>query len=214
VAIALFACVLVHELAHSLYALRKGGRVRDITLLMVGGVSQMSEPPKEVKHEAIMALAGPLVSFALGAEFHLLRLLADHASFNLRFALFYLGILNLALGAFNLLPAFPMDGGRILRAVLATRMGLVQATRTAAKVGKVFAVVFGVLGVLTINMLLVLIAFFMFIGAEGEVPRGGGEGVAGAVAPAGRDERGRCRPCCRLTSPSTRPPSGCSGSGA
>ena len=168
VALALFASVLVHELAHSLYALRKGGRVRDITLLLIGGVSQLTEPPKEAKDEAVMAFVGPLLSLLLGGGFLALHALADEASFNLRFALFYLGSLNLFLGAFNLLPAFPMDGGRVLRALLVGRVGFVRATQIAAQVGKVFAVLFGVFGFLSGNMLLVLIAFFVYVGARGE----------------------------------------------
>lgn len=168
VAIALFVSVLVHELAHSLYALRAGGQVRDITLLMIGGVSQIAEPPKETRQEAIMALVGPLVSLGLGGVFYLMHALADAASFSIRFALFYLASLNLLLGLFNLLPAFPMDGGRILRSVLATRMGVVRATQIACRVGKVFALLFGIWGFFSFNMLLLLIAFFVYVGAEGE----------------------------------------------
>lgn len=168
VAVALFASVLVHELAHSLYALRHGGRVRDITLLMVGGVSEMSEAPRHARDEAIMALVGPLASLGIASVLFLLYAGSARASFNLRFAMFYLGSLNLFLGAFNLLPAFPMDGGRILRALLTSRMGLVRATHIAARVGKVFAVLFAVWGFLTFNMLLLLIAFFVFVGAEAE----------------------------------------------
>lgn len=170
VALALFLSVLVHELAHSLYALRRGGRVRDITLLLIGGISQISEMPRAPKHEAIMALVGPLVSIGLGALLYALHvLLADTTSFQLRFALFYLAGLNLFLGVFNLLPAYPMDGGRILRALLSPRLGEVRATRVAAGVGKVFAIAFGVWGFFSFNMLLVLIAFFVFIGAESEM---------------------------------------------
>ncbi|MFZ5895518.1 MAG: site-2 protease family protein [Myxococcota bacterium] len=168
VAIALFLSVLVHELAHSLYALQAGGRVRDITLLLIGGVSEIAEPPKQVRHEAIMALVGPVVSLALGGGLYLLHLVSGEMSFNLRFALFYLASLNLFLGIFNLLPAFPMDGGRILRSLLATRMGLVRATHIASQIGKVFAVAFGIWGFLSFNMLLILIAFFVFVGAEAE----------------------------------------------
>jgi Zn-dependent protease len=169
VALALFLSVLLHELAHSLYALRRGGRVRDITLLLIGGVSQISEMPREPRHEAVMALVGPLVSIGLGALLYGLHvLLADTSSFQLRFALFYLAGLNLFLGLFNLLPAYPMDGGRILRALLSSRLGELRATRVAAAVGKVFAVGFGIWGFLSFNMLLVLIAFFVFIGAESE----------------------------------------------
>jgi Zn-dependent protease len=168
VAVFLFASVLVHELAHSLYALRKGGRVRDIVLLMIGGVSQISEPPKGARAEAVMALVGPLVSLALGAVFYVLHLVVDASWFGLRFATFYLASLNLFLGAFNLLPAFPMDGGRILRAVLTRSQGPVRATRIAATVGKAFAVLFGAWGLLSTNMMLILLAVFVFVGANGE----------------------------------------------
>jgi Zn-dependent protease/predicted transcriptional regulator len=168
VAVALFLSVLVHELAHSLYALRAGGRVTDITLLLIGGVSQIAEPPKEMRQEAIMALVGPAVSLGLGGGVYLLHILSGGASFNLRFALFYLASLNLFLGVFNLLPAFPMDGGRVLRSLLATRLGLLRATHIASWVGKAFAVLFGIWGFLSFNMLLLLIAFFVFSGAEAE----------------------------------------------
>ena len=167
-ALALFASVLVHELAHSLYALRKGGKVRAITLLMIGGVSQISEAPKKTRDEAVMALVGPVTSLALGLLFYLVHSFAGRADFNLRFAVFYLGSLNLFLGVFNLLPAFPMDGGRILRALLAGRFGLVRATNIASSVGKVFAVLFALWGFVSFNMFLVLIAFFVFVGADAE----------------------------------------------
>lgn len=168
VALALFASVLVHELAHSLYALQRGGRVRGITLLMVGGVSEISEPPEKARQEAVMALVGPLVSLALGGVFFLVHRYSDWASFNLRFAFFYLGSLNVFLGVFNLLPAFPMDGGRILRALLTDRMGAVRATSVASRVGKGFAVLFGLWALVSFNMFLLLLAFFVFIGAEAE----------------------------------------------
>lgn len=168
-ALALFVSVLLHELAHSLYALRKGGQVRDITLMMVGGVSQISRMPREAKHEAMMAFAGPLLSIVLGLLlFGVHALVADTPSFQLRFALFYLAGLNVLLGFFNLLPAFPMDGGRILRALLSRRIGLVKATRIAAFVGKAFAVLFGIWGIASMNVLLMLIAVFVFMGAESE----------------------------------------------
>jgi Zn-dependent protease len=168
-ALALFVSVLLHELAHSLYALRRGGQVRDITLMMIGGVSQISQMPREPRHEAIMAFAGPLLSILLGLLLYGLHaLIADTPSFQLRFALFYLGGLNLFLGFFNLLPAFPMDGGRILRALLSRRIGLVQATRISAGVGKAFAVLFGIWGLFTMNVLLMVIGVFVFMGAESE----------------------------------------------
>lgn len=169
VALALFLSVLVHELAHSLYALRAGGKVRDITLIMIGGVSQLSEPPRGARAEAVMALVGPVTSLLLGGVFYLLyRAIADTGLLDLRFALFQLVYLNVVLGLFNLVPAFPMDGGRILRGVLASRWGLLRATRVAARAGKVFAVVFAILGFLTANILLMVIAFFVYFGAESE----------------------------------------------
>ncbi len=169
VALALFASVLVHELAHSLYALSHGGKVRSITLLMIGGVSELTDPPRRPAEEAWMALAGPVTSLVLGALF----LAASRAArglggFDARFALFYLGELNLFLGLFNLLPAFPMDGGRILRGLLVRSRGPVRATQIAATFGKIFAALFAIAGFLGGNFMLVLVAFFVFIGAEGE----------------------------------------------
>jgi Zn-dependent protease/CBS domain-containing protein len=169
VAIGLFAAVLVHELAHALYALSKGIAVRDITLLMIGGVSQIAEQPKKSREEAIMALVGPITSLVLGGIFYLLFLSTRGiAYFDLRFALFYLSQLNLALGIFNLIPAFPMDGGRVLRAALVPRLGMLRATRAAAIAGKTFAVIFGILGLFSFNILLILVALFVYFGAEGE----------------------------------------------
>lgn len=169
VALALFASVLIHELAHSLYALSHGGRVRSITLLMLGGVSELTEAPHRPAQEAWMALAGPATSFAIAAVcYGLLRATRGFGNFDVRFALFYLGQLNFVLGVFNLLPAFPMDGGRILRALLVRRRGLARATQIAALVGKGFAVLFALAGLFAGNFILVIIAFFVFIGAEGE----------------------------------------------
>ena len=168
VAVALFLAVLVHELAHALYGQAKGAQVRDITLLMIGGVSSMTEMPKKLKDEAVMAAVGPLTSLLLGALFYGLYKVTGTASFNLRFALFYVAQLNLALGVFNLIPAFPMDGGRVLRALLAGRFGLVQGTRVAATLGKAIAGLLAVLGILGFNLVLLFIAYFVYIGADGE----------------------------------------------
>ena len=116
-----------------------------------------------------MALAGPVTSLLMGGlSLGVARLLGEEGSFNLRFAFFYLGSLNVFLGCFNLLPAFPMDGGRVLRALLTGRLGPVRATRVAGRVGKGFAVLFGLYGLLSGNFLLLFIAFFVFMGAEAE----------------------------------------------
>src|SRR6202022_4623456 len=168
-ALALFASVLIHELAHSLYALKKGGRVQDITLLMIGGVSNLSTPPKTTRQEAVMALVGPLTSLLLAGVFYAAnRVVAGLDSFDLQFALFYLAEMNLFLGLFNLLPAFPMDGGRIARAMLTERYGLLRATQLAVGLGKAFAALFGIVGLFSFNVVLMIIAFFIFVGAEAE----------------------------------------------
>jgi Zn-dependent protease len=166
IAVALFASVLVHELAHSLYALGHGGKVRSITLHMVGGMSELTAPPRS---EILMALAGPAISLALGGLFvGLAGLTTGRGLPNVSFGLFYLGQLNLVLGLFNLLPAFPMDGGRILRGGLARRMGIVRATRIAARVGRAFALLFALLGFLSLNILLLFVSFIVYVGSESE----------------------------------------------
>jgi Zn-dependent protease/CBS domain-containing protein len=169
IAVALFASVLLHELAHSLYALRKGGRVRAITLLMIGGVSEISEPPRTPGQEAMMAFVGPATSLALGLLFlALYAVAAAGAHPRLALGAFALGYLNAFLAVFNLLPAFPMDGGRVLRGLLARRIGPVRATQIAARVGKAFALAFAGWGFATSNFVLMLVAFFVWMGAESE----------------------------------------------
>ncbi len=169
VAVGLFASVFAHELAHTVYALRRGGRVRSITLMMVGGVSELTEAPPRPRDEALMALVGPLTSILLAALLGgVTWLMRDLGSFNLQFACFYLASLNLFLGLFNLLPAFPMDGGRIVRASLTGRLGAVRATRVASLLGRGFAVLFGLWGLVSFNPFLMVIAVFVFMGAEGE----------------------------------------------
>jgi Zn-dependent protease len=169
VAVGLFASVLVHELAHTVYALRRGGRVRSITLMMVGGVSELTEAPPRPRDEALMALVGPLASIVLAVAFGGgTWLLQGTRSFNLQFACFYLASLNFFLGAFNLLPAFPMDGGRIVRASLTGRLGAVRATRVASLMGRAIAVLMGLWGAFSLNPFLLVIAVFIYVGAEGE----------------------------------------------
>jgi Zn-dependent protease/CBS domain-containing protein len=169
VAVGLFASVLVHELAHVFYALRTGGEVRSITLMIVGGVSEVTELPRRHRDEVLMALVGPLASVGLaGLFFGALFLLPPMRSFALPFSLFYLASLNLILGLFNLVPAFPMDGGRILRGLLAGRFGLVRATQVSAWVGMGFAVLFVLVGLFTLNIMLAIIGVFVFSGAGNE----------------------------------------------
>ncbi|WP_437926498.1 site-2 protease family protein [Sorangium sp. So ce291] len=167
-AVGLFVAILAHELAHSFVALRNGVRVRSITLMMLGGVSQIERDDPE--HEAWMAFAGPLMSFgiALGSyvAYRLLPAPAEVGAALLAFA-----ITNAIIGAFNLLPAFPMDGGRVLRGLLLRRIGPARATRVATTTGKGMAVAFGLLGVLSWNPILFLIAVFVHMGASAEQAR-------------------------------------------
>jgi len=174
VALGLFLGVFIHELAHSLIARAKGIEIHSITLLILGGVSQMEETMPDPKVELPMALAGPLTSLAVGLISSALVYvfaavdLAPGVAGVLVFTFGYLGLLNVLLFGFNLLPAFPMDGGRVLRAWLARRMPLSRATRIAADVGKGFAVLFGIVGLLLLNPILIIIAFFIYIGANQE----------------------------------------------
>ena len=144
--VSLLLCIVLHELGHSVVAIRKGCRVQQILLLPIGGAAQMESIPRRPWDELQMALAGPAVSVALfamlffgGAYLPLLRNapFLGAGDFN---GVQEIGLINLGLALFNLLPAFPMDGGRVLRALLAWRLGRLTATRIAARVGRVIAV--------------------------------------------------------------------------
>ncbi|HUK38705.1 MAG TPA: CBS domain-containing protein [Methanomicrobiales archaeon] len=172
VAIALFVCVLVHELAHCVVALRRGIKINSITLLILGGVSSIENELPDPRDELPMSLAGPLTSAALGAlaagAVYLVPRPVTATGGVAVFLLGYLALLNAILFVFNLLPAFPMDGGRVLRAWLAQRMPLPRATKIASDVGKAFAILFFVFGLLTLNFVLIIIAIFIFAGANQE----------------------------------------------
>lgn len=168
----LFFCVLLHELGHSLVAQRYGVEIKDITLMLIGGVSSMEEIPRNPSQELKMAFAGPLVSIMIGftiflANFLVASLIASYAATPIYMMFNILSSINIVLGLFNLLPAFPMDGGRVLRAWYAKRMNYVQATHYAASVGKIFAFLMGIIGLFS-NPWLILIAFFVYIGASEE----------------------------------------------
>ncbi len=168
-AVGLFASVALHELGHSIAAIRKGCRPRDILLLPIGGVARMDRMPTRPADEFQVAIAGPAVSLLLalvgwGAG----SLLASLGMLRPALALSLLGAVNFMLALFNLLPSFPMDGGRIFRAWLTPRMGRLTATRIAAKAGRFMAVVFGIVGFLKINIFLILIAIFIYQAAGAE----------------------------------------------
>ena len=179
-AVSLFICVVLHELGHSYIAKKHGTNIKNITLFLFGGVSSLEEIPKDPKTELKMAMAGPGVSFLIGIILILIYSFFKTASESFIDYLFLspindpylrlvwmIAILNIVLGIFNLLPAFPMDGGRVLRAWLAQRMSYIKATREAAGIGKMFAIFMGIFG-LFYNFWFTLIAFFIYIGASEE----------------------------------------------
>src|SRR4051812_6245211 len=171
--LALFGCVLLHEFGHALAAARYGIKTPDITLLPIGGVARLQRMPDRPLQELVVAIAGPLVNVVIAAAlFAGLGLRARFGFTDIENPttglLQWLALVNVALVVFNLIPAFPMDGGRVLRALLATRFNYARATRIAARVGQVLAFGFGALALMNGNMLLILIAIFVYFGAGQE----------------------------------------------
>jgi stage IV sporulation protein FB len=168
----LFTCVLLHEFGHVLAARRYGIVTPEIILLPIGGVSRMERIPEKPSQEMAVALAGPIVSVAIAGVLYLILgrfSLPTSTDFqgtkiNIVESLAYV---NLVLAMFNLLPAFPMDGGRVLRALLASRLGYARGTQIAASVGQVAAFGLGLLGLFG-NPILILIALFVYLGAASE----------------------------------------------
>jgi len=166
-ALGLFGGVLLHEFGHSLVAVRYGYEIESITLWLLGGVASFEEFPEDWRHELVIAVAGPVVSVLVGVASYALFLGLPAGLDPARFVLGYLALLNVVLAVFNLLPAFPMDGGRILRALLARTQPRAQATQQAAAVGKAFAFGMAILGLFA-NFFLILLAFFIYIAASSE----------------------------------------------
>jgi Zn-dependent protease/predicted transcriptional regulator len=176
-AVLFFATLLFHELSHSFVAQRYGAQIRGITLFVIGGVSQMDEIPKEPRMETRISAAGPGLSLGIGIISYAIYYLfgpvdlAETGAVFKNAALIMVGIIafyNILLGLFNLIPAFPMDGGRLLRAWFAKRMPYIDATRRAVAVGKSFAFAMGILGLFTFQFFLLLIAFFIYFGGSEE----------------------------------------------
>ncbi len=169
----LFACVVAHEFGHALTARRFGIRTPDVTLLPIGGVARLEKMPEKPGQEILVALAGPAVNVVIFLV--LLALLGpgafvglDPTNLTLASLPAQIATLNLVLALFNLLPAFPMDGGRVLRALLALAMDRAAATRAAAAAGQGLAFAMGLAGLVVGNPFLLLIAFFVFVAAGAE----------------------------------------------
>jgi len=167
-ALGLFLSVLLHELGHALTARAYGVQTREITLWLLGGVAQLERIPRDRGAEAVIAIAGPIVSVLLSGLFGLMRGLVPTEAIVGQFLLGYLAFINLILALFNLLPALPLDGGRILRSLMALYRPYLEATRAAVTISKVLAFALGLLGLLIGNLFMLLIAFFVFMAASAE----------------------------------------------
>ena len=171
--IVLFTCVVLHEFGHALAAQGFGIHTFDITLLPIGGVARLERMPEKPLQELIVALAGPAVNVAIALGLFAvigLRTSLDPMEFGGADLLSKIFAINIGLTLFNLLPAFPMDGGRVLRALLGMRLSFLQSTQIAAAIGKIFAVMFGFVGYFYWgNPMLLFIAIFIFAGASQEV---------------------------------------------
>jgi Zn-dependent protease/CBS domain-containing protein len=172
-AVVFFMTILAHELAHSYLALRYGVKIKSITLMVFGGVSSMEEMPKQPGQEWRMAFAGPLSSLVIGGVSYgamsVLELVKP-GGIIIDGTIILLGLMalyNILLAGFNMIPAFPMDGGRVLRAFFAARMPYIEATRKAARIGRYFAIAMGIFGIFY-NFFFILIALFVYIGATEE----------------------------------------------
>ncbi len=167
-ALGLFGSVIVHELGHSVVGRYYGAKVKNITLWILGGMAQFETIPRQPGAEAVIAIAGPVTSYLLGALCWLGMQVSPPSWGSVQFVLAYLTLMNVVLATFNLLPALPLDGGRILRSLLALRLSHFKATQTAAAISKLLAFLLGLLGFLSLNIFLMLIAFFVYMGVTGE----------------------------------------------
>ncbi len=167
-AVALFGSVTFHELGHAWAAMRYDIEVESITLWLLGGLASLSSMPDEWNRELVIAIAGPAASLLLAAGAFAAVIVTPASATLLVYCLGFLCVMNILLAVFNMLPAFPMDGGRVLRALLARNRSYVSATRTAASVGSLFALLFFIVGILNVSPLLLILALFIHVSASSE----------------------------------------------
>ncbi len=167
-AVGLFIGVTLHELGHSVVAMRYGYRIDSITLWLLGGVAQFTEQPRDWTHEFWIAIAGPVVSVGVGIISYLIVVVLPGGIDAAVFVFGYLAVINVGLAVFNMVPAFPLDGGRVLRAIYGRKRSLAVATEKAVRIGKIFAVLLGLLGILTWNIFLIAVAFFVYMAGSAE----------------------------------------------
>ena len=167
-ALGLIVSVLIHELAHALVARRYGVEIKEITLWILGGIAQLREMPRQRGAEAIVAIAGPITSLLLGGLFWLATQVISPAMAAVLFVISYLAVINVLLAVFNMLPALPMDGGRVLRSLLALRLNYLRATRIAVMSSHVIAVLLGIYAFLSLNIFLMAIAVFIYLAGRAE----------------------------------------------
>lgn len=178
----LFACVVIHELCHSRMAQHYGAEVASITLLPIGGVSMLKSMPEDPRKELWVSLVGPASNLVIAALLAVVLAVLPGKTpvdtpeqvtdiitgVSLQGLITYLLLINILLAVFNLMPAFPLDGGRVLRSLLAQKMSYAKATRVAVAAGQFFALFLGIMGLLLQAWLWILIAVFIYLGAEQE----------------------------------------------
>jgi Zn-dependent protease/predicted transcriptional regulator len=174
--VAIFVCITLHEYGHAIVASQFGINARKITLYPIGGIASLEKLPDHPKQELLISIAGPAVSFTIAALMFLFAPQKISAGLFKNYTniidstniVYSIGVFNLILGLFNLIPAFPMDGGRIFRALLAFKLNYIKATAIAASVGKVIAGLFIIAGLVTMNILLMVIGVFIILFANAE----------------------------------------------
>lgn len=167
-ALALFASVVVHELGHAVTARVYGVETERITLWLLGGMAHFKDMPRQRGAEAVVAVAGPITSLALGGLCWILLNFVPVEMGGLYFVVVYTMYMNIVLAVFNMIPALPLDGGRVLRSLLHLKMSRLRATEISARISRVLAIILGLFGLLSFNVFLIILAFFIYIAVTAE----------------------------------------------